>query len=83
MDGGKRAITIDEVPLDWCFQPGLKLDFRHFPDGSVVTARDVNAELQRVGHVLRPLDIVVVIHMQDAMGRPPPLLVFWLGLRQV
>ena len=19
MDGGKRAITIDEVPLDWCF----------------------------------------------------------------
>src|SRR5262245_44783393 len=21
MDHGKRAITIDEVPLDWCFQP--------------------------------------------------------------
>ena len=41
MDGGKRAITIDEVPLDWCFQPGVKLDFRHFPDGYVVTAADV------------------------------------------
>jgi kynurenine formamidase len=60
MDGGKRAITIDEVPLDWCFQPGVKLDFRHFADGYVVTARDVEAELQRIGHVLRPLDIVVV-----------------------
>src|SRR5258705_1655820 len=35
MDNGKRAITIDEVPLDWCFQPGLKLDFRHFADGYV------------------------------------------------
>ena len=33
MDGGKRAITIDEVPLDWCFRPGVKLDFRHFADG--------------------------------------------------
>ena len=33
MDGGKRAITIDEVPLEWCFNPGVKLDFRHFPDG--------------------------------------------------
>ena len=22
MDRGKRAITIDEVPLEWCFQPG-------------------------------------------------------------
>src|SRR6478752_4748763 len=28
MDRGKRAITIDEVPLDWCLQPGVKLDFR-------------------------------------------------------
>ena len=52
MDGGKRAITIDEVPLDWCFQPGVKLDFRHFPDGYVATAADVEAELKRIGHEL-------------------------------
>ncbi|MDE2620292.1 MAG: cyclase family protein, partial [Sphingomonadales bacterium] len=38
MDRGQRAITIDEVPLDWCMQPGVKLDFRHFPDGYVATA---------------------------------------------
>jgi kynurenine formamidase len=60
MDGGKRAITIDEVPLDWCFQPGVKLDFRRFPNGYVATAADVEAELRRIGHELRPLDIVVV-----------------------
>lgn len=60
MDGGERAITIDEVPLDWCFQPGVKLDFRHFADGYVVTASDVEAELARIGHTLQPLDIVVV-----------------------
>nr|HPL80853.1 cyclase family protein [Burkholderiaceae bacterium] len=23
----KPAITIDQVPLEWCFQPGVKLDF--------------------------------------------------------
>ena len=23
MDNGKRALTIDEVPLEWCFQPGV------------------------------------------------------------
>ena len=40
MDHGKRAITIDEVPLEWCFQPGVKLDFRHFPDGYVATAKE-------------------------------------------
>ena len=33
LNRGERAITIDEVPLEWCLQPGVKLDFRHFPDG--------------------------------------------------
>lgn len=60
MNRGERAITIDEVPLDWCLQPGLKLDFRHFDDGYVVTADDVEAELARIGHELQPLEIVVV-----------------------
>ena len=40
-------------------QPGVKLDLRHFEDGYVVTAADVAAELERIGHALRPLDIVV------------------------
>lgn len=60
MNRGERSWTIDEVPLEWCFQPGVKLDFRHFPDGYVATAADVEAELQRIGHALRPLEIVVV-----------------------
>jgi kynurenine formamidase len=60
MNEGERAITIDEVPLEWCLQPGVKLDFRHFPDGYVVQADDVQAELQRIGHTLAPLEIVVI-----------------------
>ena len=60
MDGGKRAITIDEVPLEWCMNPGVKLDFRHLPDGYLVSAAEVAAELERIGHDLQPLDIVVV-----------------------
>lgn len=59
MDGGKRAITIDECPLDWFFRPGVKLDFRHLPDGYVVSAAEIEAELARIGHTLSPLDIVV------------------------
>ena len=59
-NGGTRAITIDEVPLEWCLQPGVKLDFRHLPNGYVVTAADVEAELERIGHQLSALEIVVV-----------------------
>ncbi len=60
MNDGERAITIDEVPLEWCFGNGVKLDFRHFPDGYVVTRDDVIAELERVDYRLQPMDIVVV-----------------------
>ena len=60
MNKGERAITIDEVPLEWCFSPGVKLDFRERQDGYVVNADDVEAELKRIGHDLQPLDIVVV-----------------------
>jgi kynurenine formamidase len=58
--GGERSITIDEVPLEWCYKPGVKLDFRGLPDGHVVSAAEVAAELARIGHTLAPLDIVLV-----------------------
>jgi kynurenine formamidase len=60
MNQGERAITIDEVPLQWCFQQGVKLDFRHLPDGHVVSALEVERELKRIGHELAPLDIVLI-----------------------
>lgn len=60
MDGGRPALTIDRVPLDWCLGRGVKLDFRHLPDGHVVRPSEIEAELDRIGHSLAPLDIVVV-----------------------
>ena len=60
MNGGERAWTIDEMPLDWFFRPGLKLDFRDFADGHVVTAKELEAAIQQTGHLLQPLDIVLM-----------------------
>jgi kynurenine formamidase len=56
----RPSIAIDEVPLEWCFQPGVKLDFSRLDDVYVDTAGDVEAELARIGHALKPLEIVVV-----------------------
>ncbi|WP_395677842.1 cyclase family protein [Inquilinus sp.] len=96
MDGGKRAITIDEVPLEWCLQPGVKLDFRHLPDGHVVTPAEIDAELERIGHTLKPLEIVLVntragsrygeadyIHTGCGMGRDATLHMLEQGVRLV
>lgn len=59
VDGG-HMMSIDEIPLHWCFRPGVKLDFRHFEDGYVVQPADIEDELKRIGHALQPLDIVLV-----------------------
>ena len=58
--GMRPAQTIDEMPLAWFFNPGVKLDFTAKHDGYVITAADIEEELHRIGHELQPLDIVVV-----------------------
>ncbi|MBB5747022.1 cyclase family protein [Brevundimonas variabilis] len=80
MNGGERAITIDEVPLEWCFQPGVKLDFRHLPDGHVVTGAEVEAELARIGHTLSPLEIVLVNTAAGAALGTPAFLGSGIGM---
>lgn len=61
LEGGcRKAQTIDEIPLEWFLNPGVKLDFTNKEDGYVVTAKDIEEELDRIGHDLQPLDIVVV-----------------------
>ena len=58
--GGRPARTIDQLPLDWFHRPGVKLDFRAVPDGEVVGAKAIERELERIGHELRPHDIVLM-----------------------
>lgn len=71
MNGGERAITIDEVPLDGCFRPDVKLDFRRFADGYVVTTAEVEAELRPIGYAVQPWDIVVInTRIGAAYGQP-------------
>ncbi len=71
MDKGKRAITIDEVPLEWCFNPGVKLDFRHLEDGYVVTPDDIEKELKRINYSVKPLDIILInTSAGDYYGKP-------------
>lgn len=58
--GGERAQTIDELPLEWFFGPGVVLDFDGRADGDAIDVADVESALARAGHQLQPLDIVLV-----------------------
>ncbi len=57
---GAHGRTIDQVPLRWCFGDGVRLDMRHKRRGEGITGADVKAELRRIGHRLKPYDIVLV-----------------------
>ena len=56
-----KTRTIDEVPLEWCYGDGVLLDFRGHDRVAGITRADVEAELARIGHTLKPLDIVLVM----------------------
>jgi kynurenine formamidase len=70
-DGGKRALTIDEIPLEWCIGDGVLLDFRHKGDGEGITPDEVEEALKKIGYELKPLDIVLIQTGADvAWGKP-------------
>lgn len=73
-DGGQPAMSIDQIPLEWCFAPGVKLDFRHLEDGHIVTSHDLEAEFARIGYQLQPLDIVLVNTRAGALYGTPAYL---------
>ncbi len=57
---GKPARRIDEVPLQWCFAPGVCLDMRHKEDGAMIDVADLEEALGRIEYQLQPLDIVLL-----------------------
>ncbi len=57
---GKPAKTIDQIPLEWCYGPGVVLDMRHKEAGSEITAADMQEAFDKMGYDLKPGDIVML-----------------------
>jgi kynurenine formamidase len=68
---GAPAPTIDELPLEWFYGPGVKLDMKAKSDGDAITPEDCDAELQRIGHELSPGDIVLMQTGRDEFYERP------------
>ncbi|MEN6620949.1 MAG: cyclase family protein, partial [Smithella sp.] len=79
-DKGKKALTIDEIPLAWCMRDGVLLDFRYKKDGERITAEDVKRELDRIQYKIKPFDIVLIQTGADAAWGTPEYLVRGPGM---
>jgi kynurenine formamidase len=69
--GGQPAQTIDQLPLDWFFRPGVVLDFHERADGQTIERADLEDALAGVGHELAELDIVLIRTGRDAFYAEP------------
>lgn len=80
MSKGKKALTIDEIPLEWCMGNGVKLDFRDFDDGYLVTAKDMEDAFKKIEYELKPGDIVLINTGADKYWGKPEYLVKGCGM---
>ena len=68
---GEPAATIDELPLERFFGPGVVLDFTDRADGEAVDTPDVQAALEKIPHELEPGHIVLIHTGRDQFyGQP-------------
>jgi kynurenine formamidase len=63
---GRPAQTIDQLPLDWFFRPGVVLDFHDRTDGLTIEVHDLQTALENAGHGLAERDIVLIRTGRDA-----------------
>lgn len=57
---GKRARTIDEMPLEWFYSDGVVLDMRFKPRGSGISIDDLRKALAKIKYKIKPCDIVLI-----------------------
>ncbi len=69
--GGARAQTIDELPLEWFFGDGVKLDMTHKDEGDPVTVGNIEKELERIKYSIKPMDIVLIYTGRDRFYDQP------------
>ncbi len=57
---GKPAKTIDQIPLEWCFNKGIVIDMAHKQDFDEITVNDIKDFLNREKLVLKEGMIVLI-----------------------
>ena len=56
----RASKTSDEIPLEYCYQNGVKLDLRHKKPNEVIKALDIESALAKINYQLKSLDIVLL-----------------------
>ena len=64
---GRDSKTADEIPLEWCYQPAVKIDLTHKKATEVITAEDIENGLKKINYEIKPKDIVLLYTGSDKL----------------
>lgn len=68
---GRLSKTAQEIPLEWCYSEGVKLDLSYKKAQEVITSDDLKEALRKISYNLKENDIVLIYTGKDKLyGRP-------------
>lgn len=68
---GRASKTAEEIPLEWCYSDGVKLDLSHKKPNDTIKAQDLDAALKKINYSLKPNDIVLLRTGADKLYGTP------------
>lgn len=68
---GSPAKTAEEIPLEWCYCDGVKLDLAHKKPNEIIEADDLKAALAKINYTLTAKDIVLLATGADKLFGSP------------
>ncbi|MBP7216946.1 MAG: cyclase family protein [Candidatus Omnitrophica bacterium] len=57
---GRPSKTAEEIPLEWCYADGVKIDLTHKKPNEVITKEDIEQGLKKINYTLKANDIVLL-----------------------
>jgi kynurenine formamidase len=68
---GRASKTSEEIPLEYCYCDGVKLDLRHKKPNETIAAQDIEAALKKISYSLKGNDIVLLHTGADKLYGSP------------
>jgi len=68
---GRPSKTADEIPLEWCYSDGVKLDLSHKKPNEVIKADDLDSALKKINYRIKDFDIVLLRTGADKLYGTP------------
>ena len=67
----RKSKTAEEIPLEWCYSDGVKLDLTHKKPNETIKAEDIREALTRINYTLKANDIVLLFTGADKLYGTP------------